>query len=136
MKHNTEKIKCSKHDWRMKLLLSLLVAFIFLVLSNPMTFRLVDSLFGGSGKIAVEHSRGRSCPTPLGCAIHTCLFLLIIFLLTRPWISKAVICEDIPDEGEMCISYEGKTCKEAKALLEEPDTMTFMKGMKRKLGRR
>ena len=50
-------------------------AFIFLLVVNPMTYKLTQSLFGGVlGRI----SDASGCPTTIGLALHTLVYILLV----------------------------------------------------------
>ena len=50
-------------------------AFIFLLVVNPMTYKLTQSLLGGVlGRIADTSG----CPTTTGLALHTLVYILLV----------------------------------------------------------
>ena len=50
-------------------------AFIFLLVVNPMTYKLTQSLLGGVlGRIADTNG----CPTTIGLALHTLVYILLV----------------------------------------------------------
>ena len=50
-------------------------AFIFLLVVNPMTYKLTQSLFGGVlGRITDTSG----CPTTTGLALHTLVYILLV----------------------------------------------------------
>lgn len=61
-----------------KLRITLLSVFIFLLVSAPVTYKLTNSIFGGT---AVMCSNGGSCPTGFGLVLHTLVFGLITYAL-------------------------------------------------------
>tara|TARA_B100000575_G_C22952602_1_gene550888 strand:+ start:540 stop:803 length:264 start_codon:yes stop_codon:yes gene_type:complete len=55
---------------------SLMSAIVFLVVVNPETYKLVESLLGGVvGKVADVKT---GCPTELGIFVHAVVFTLVI----------------------------------------------------------
>ena len=54
----------------------LLAAVLFYVVSNPVTYKLVESLLGRFFKIAMNGS-----PTPAGLVVHTAVFAALFYLL-------------------------------------------------------
>ena len=54
----------------------LLAAVLFYVVSNPATYKLVESLLGRFFKIATNGS-----PTPAGLLVHTAVFGVLFYLL-------------------------------------------------------
>ena len=54
----------------------LLAAVLFYVVSNPATYKLVESLLGRFFKIATNGS-----PTPAGLLVHTAVFAALFYLL-------------------------------------------------------
>ena len=70
-----EKCECKPSNadkWRY----TLLTTVIFLIVVNPMTYQLVQKLFGNVlGNIA---NSATGCPTYLGIAVHTVVFTLIL----------------------------------------------------------
>ena len=54
----------------------LLAAVLFYVVSNPATYKLVESLLGRFFKIAMNGS-----PTPAGLVVHTAVFAALFYLL-------------------------------------------------------
>ena len=54
----------------------LLAAVLFYVVSNPATYKLVESLLGRFFKIATNGS-----PTPAGLVVHTAVFAALFYLL-------------------------------------------------------
>jgi hypothetical protein len=59
-----------EHKWR----ISLFSACIFLAVVHPETYNFMNSLLENTlGKIADS-----GCPTPLGLAVHTLLFTLVV----------------------------------------------------------
>ena len=60
----------------------LLAAVLFYVVSNPATYKLVESLLGRFFKIATNGS-----PTPAGLVVHTAVFAALFHLLA-PMIPK------------------------------------------------
>ena len=54
----------------------LLAAVLFYVVSNPATYKLVESLLGRFFKIAMNGS-----PTPVGLVVHTAVFAALFYLL-------------------------------------------------------
>jgi len=60
----------------------LLAAVLFYVVSNPATYKLVESLLGRFFKIAMNGS-----PTPVGLVVHTAVFAALFYLLA-PMVSQ------------------------------------------------
>jgi len=58
-----------------KLRITLLSVLIFLLVSAPMTYKLTNSIFGGT------LANGGSCPTWFGLVLHTIVFGLITYAL-------------------------------------------------------
>ena len=54
----------------------MLAAVLFYVVSNPATYKLVESLLGRFFKIATNGS-----PTPAGLVVHTAVFAALFYLL-------------------------------------------------------
>jgi hypothetical protein len=55
--------------------ISFFSAFIFILVVHPMTYQLTQKLLGGFlGKIA----DASGCPTTLGLALHTLVYLLLV----------------------------------------------------------
>ena len=54
----------------------MLAAVLFYVVSNPATYKLVESLLGRFFKIAMNGS-----PTPAGLVVHTAVFAVLFYLL-------------------------------------------------------
>lgn len=54
---------------------TLITAFIFLLVVNPFTYRLVEMLLG---KIVGKIADIKGCPTWLGFAVHTLVFTLLV----------------------------------------------------------
>ena len=55
--------------------ISLFSALIFLLVVHPMTYKLTQKLFGGIlGKI----SDPSGCPTTIGLALHTIVYILLV----------------------------------------------------------
>lgn len=48
-----------------------LLALLFFIVSNPVTYRLTDSLVGG---VVGHTTTGTGCPTTLGLLLHTVVF--------------------------------------------------------------
>lgn len=60
----------SSQKWQ----ITLFSAFIFLLVVNPFTYKLTNSLFRSIlGPIAVN-----GCPTVIGLALHTIVYILIV----------------------------------------------------------
>jgi len=57
-----------------KWLYTLYTTLVFILISNPMTYKLVNSILGN-----VSDKNG--CPTTFGLVVHTLVFTLIIRLL-------------------------------------------------------
>jgi len=50
---------------------------VFFLISNPETYKTVQSLVGGWFTVATAGG----CPTPFGLFLHTCLFFLVMLAL-------------------------------------------------------
>jgi len=48
-----------------------LIALLFFIVSNPMTYRLTDAVLGG---VVGHTTHGSGCPTTLGLVLHTVVF--------------------------------------------------------------
>ena len=57
-----------------KLIVSLIAAVIFLLISAPFTYELTDKL-----GLKTEESKG--CPSTQGLLIHTVIFFVVVFLV-------------------------------------------------------
>lgn len=69
-------------DWQKKILISLLAALIFVVVSLPWTYELTNKIFGKWMRTMDSHG----CPTTFGLAIHTIVFFLITLgTMYIPW---------------------------------------------------
>lgn len=53
---------------------TLMTTLIFLIIANPYTYSLVNSLLGKFVRIATPSG----CPTPAGLAVHAVVFTLIL----------------------------------------------------------
>ena len=60
-----------------KMLLSLKNGVIFVLVSLPITYKLVNML---TKHIGFEVCDSHGCPTPAGLAVHTVVFILLVFL--------------------------------------------------------
>ena len=60
----------------------MLAAVLFYVVSNPATYKLVESLLGRFFKIAMN-----GAPTPAGLLVHTAVFA-VLFHFLAPMVSK------------------------------------------------
>ena len=59
----------------MKWQITLFSAFIFIIVVNPVTYKLTQRLLGGIlGKIADPHG----CPTTVGLLLHTAVYILLV----------------------------------------------------------
>lgn len=57
---------------------SVQAALVFLVVSSPVVYNLVQSIFGRLFTVAVN-----GCPTVAGLLLHTVVFGLVVYLLMR-----------------------------------------------------
>ena len=64
-----------------KLVSTIITMLIFFAVNMPVTYKLVDKLFGGKNFIVNVYG----CPTWAGVAIHTVVFGLILYLVMAPW---------------------------------------------------
>lgn len=73
--------ECSrKISQKKKALISLKSGLLFLIVSLPITYKIVNSLTKHIGiKVCDEHG----CPTPVGLAVHTLVFILLVFASTQ-----------------------------------------------------
>jgi hypothetical protein len=55
--------------------ISFFSAFIFLLVVHPMTYKLTQKLFGG---ILGRISDPSGCPTNIGLALHTLVYILLV----------------------------------------------------------
>lgn len=59
---------------------ALILALVFFIVGNPMTYKLVDSLLGGLiGRIAGPSGS----PTTLGLIVHSIVFALVVTKVAR-----------------------------------------------------
>ena len=69
--------ECSnKISQEKKALLSLKNGLLFILVSMPLTYKLVNSL---TKRIGFKVSDDNGCPTPVGLAVHTLVFILLVF---------------------------------------------------------
>lgn len=73
---NKNKSYSDADKWRV----SILSGFIFLLISAPFTYDLVDRLLSPLG-LNIVNAPG--CPSTLGLVVHTVVFILVIRLLMR-----------------------------------------------------
>lgn len=59
-----------------RLFYSLQAALLFLIVSSPVMYSLVQTIFGGLFTVAVK-----GCPTVAGLLLHTVVFALLTYLL-------------------------------------------------------
>ena len=70
--------ECSnKVSQEKKALLSLKNGLLFVLISMPLTYKLVNSL---TKRIGFQVSDDNGCPTPVGLAVHTLVFTLLVFI--------------------------------------------------------
>lgn len=68
---------------------ALKVALLFVVLSSPMTYKLVDGLVGGLARAVVPGAAHlfrvaeSGCPTTYGLAVHAVVFVLVAKYLLK-----------------------------------------------------
>jgi len=65
-----------------KLGYSSLAAGLFFLLTLPWTYKVMNGVFG-KGKHVLVNEGG--VPTLVGVLIHSVIFLLIVFLIMKPW---------------------------------------------------
>lgn len=63
---------------QLKVKFSLISTVVFVVLSNPMTYKLVSGVVGGR---ALASSKG--CPTMMGIGVHAAVYTLVLLLLMK-----------------------------------------------------
>lgn len=78
MKHDHECMKCKMPTNSDKWSYTLMTTVLFLIIVNPMTYKLVQSLLGGICKIADPKT---GCPTMCGIIVHAIVFTLLLRLL-------------------------------------------------------
>lgn len=59
-----------------KIMYSLQAAVLFLIVSSPVMYRLVEAVFGRLFTVAVN-----GCPTVAGLVLHTIVFALLVYVL-------------------------------------------------------
>lgn len=59
-----------------RVLYSLQAALLFLIVSSPVMYSLVQTIFGGLFTVAVK-----GCPTVAGLLLHTVVYALLVYLL-------------------------------------------------------
>ena len=59
----------------MKWQISIFSAFIFVLVTNPYTYKLTQKILGG---IICQLADANGCPTTCGLALHTLVYLLIV----------------------------------------------------------
>lgn len=59
-----------------KLMYTLQAAILFLIVSSPVMYRLVEAVFGRLFTVAVN-----GCPTTAGLVLHTIVFALLVYIL-------------------------------------------------------
>jgi hypothetical protein len=68
---------------------SAVLASLFALLASPVTFKLVDKVFGGKSLIVLNSGK----PTNIGILVHSLVFGLVILLLSRPWKKNQAMCK-------------------------------------------
>lgn len=76
--------KCKTISWEKKLGFSAIGGAIFILVSLPQVYKLVDWLFGVFKKGLIVNS-DTGAPTPLGIFVHAVVFTALIFLTMEPW---------------------------------------------------
>lgn len=74
---------------------SVQAALVFLVVSSPVVYNLVQSIFGGLFTVAVK-----GCPTVAGLFLHTVVFGLVVYLLMRLQKPAAEAAPEVPVVAE------------------------------------
>jgi hypothetical protein len=59
-----------------KLMYTLQAAILFLIVSSPVMYRLVEAVFGRLFTVSVN-----GCPTTAGLVLHTIVFALLVYIL-------------------------------------------------------
>jgi hypothetical protein len=81
-----------------KVMASLQAALLFLIVANPVTYRLVQTIFGGLFKVA---NATTGCPSAAGLLLHAVVFGLLsygLMMLKRP--AVVVVAEEAEKAGE------------------------------------
>lgn len=71
-----EKYYTNTDKWRV----SLLAGLVFLLISAPMLYRLVDRLLRPVGLNVADET---GCPTTTGLLVHTAVFVVVVRLMMR-----------------------------------------------------
>lgn len=73
--------KCSKpYTGRDKWIVSIIAGVLFLLLSSPFTYTLIN---GFTQSLGLTLSKNDGCPYMSGLLVHTALFVLVVRLLMR-----------------------------------------------------
>jgi len=72
-----------------RLMAALKVGLLFLVVSSPMTYKLVDGLVGSVARAVVPGAASalrvaeNGCPTTYGLAVHAVVFVVAVYYLSK-----------------------------------------------------
>lgn len=72
-----ERLFSNKDKWQV----SLLSGLIFMLVSSPMLYSLMDSII--EPLLGIDLSSKKGCPTMAGLLLHTIVFVLIVRLLMK-----------------------------------------------------
>ena len=107
----------------------LLAAVLFYVVSNPATYKLVESLLGRFFKIAMNGS-----PTPAGLLVHTAVFGVLFYLLA-PMVSgmspkeyRDIIDAKLADAKDRNENFDDVLMTPLRVATAEEETDAVMKG--------
>jgi len=107
----------------------MLAAVLFYVVSNPATYKLVESLLGRFFKIAMNGS-----PTPVGLVVHTAVFAALFYLLA-PMVSgldakeyRSLIDAKLSDTKNRNENFDDVLMTPLKVATAEEETEAVKKG--------
>ena len=107
----------------------LLAAVLFYVVSNPATYKLVESLLGRFFKIAMNGS-----PTPVGLVVHTAVFAALFYLLA-PMVSgldakeyRSIIDAKLSDTNNRNENFDDVLMTPLRVATAEEETEAVKKG--------
>ena len=107
----------------------LLAAVLFYVVSNPATYKLVESLLGRFFKIAMNGS-----PSPAGLVVHTAVFAALFYLLA-PMVSgmspkeyRDIIDAKLADAKDRNENFDDVLMTPLMVATAEEETDAVMKG--------
>ena len=107
----------------------MLAAVLFYVVSNPATYKLVESLLGRFFKIATNGS-----PTPAGLVVHTAVFAALFYLLA-PMVSgldakeyRGLIDTKLADAKDRNENFDDVLMTPLRVATAEEETDAVMKG--------